>query len=294
VRVRFLHLRDRTVGAFEPPLPPLAAWRPEALPGFRLVPSLQAGGRLYQPWQEAVERDVAVADTELGTFLDRPSTSEFGFPASRALEPISEATGEVAGVLAREQQAVAGAAELTATEVADGLFRLSVSVHNCTRWEVSGEPDRDAALLRTLVSTHVILGVQNGAFVSLTDPPAERRPHAEACQNVGAWPVLVGEEGERDTLLASPIILPDYPQVAPESPGDLFDATEVDEILSLRILTLTDEEKQQVAAVDERARALLQRTEALTPEQMQNLHGTIRLLRPVGTGDGDGGLRPVP
>jgi hydrogenase maturation protease len=136
-----------------------------------------------------------------------------------------------------------------------------------------------------LVSTHTILGVAGGEFVSLLDPPAEWRAAAEACRNVGTWPVLVGEEGQKDMLLSSPIILYDYPQVAPESPGDLFDSTEIDEILTLRIMTLTDEEKRAMAAVDERTRALLERTEGMAPEDLLRLHGTIRGLRSVeGTG----------
>ena len=82
-------------------------------------------------------------------------------------------------------------------------------------------------------------------------------------------------------MLASPIILYDYPRLAPESPGELFDGTEIDEILSLRILTLTDDEKRLAAAVDERARALLERTANLGSGQWAGLHGTIRDRRPV-------------
>ena len=93
--------------------------------------------------------------------------------------------------------------------------------------------------------------------------------------------MLVGEPGESDTVLASPIILEDHPQVAPESSGDLFDATEIDEILSLRILALTDDEKDEMRSADARARALLDRTEALTGDDMMRLHGTIREIRPV-------------
>jgi len=94
--------------------------------------------------------------------------------------------------------------------------------------------------------------------------------------------VLVGEEGQRDQMLAAPIILYDYPQVAPESPGDFFDGAEIDEMLTLRILTLTDEEKRDMAAVDRRARELLARTEGMAQEQMSRLHGTLRDVRPVG------------
>ena len=116
--------------------------------------------------------------------------------------------------------------------------------------------------MQSLVSTHVILGVESGEFVSLLEPPDEVQPFVAQCQNVGVWPVLVGDEGQRDTLLASPIILYDYPQIAPESVGDLFDGTEIDEILSLRILTLTDDEKREIRDSDERARQILERTES--------------------------------
>src|SRR5262249_45077554 len=139
---------------------------------------------------------------------------------------------------------------------------------------------RDGALLRSLVSTHAILGVRFGEFVSLLDPPEPWREAAAACRNVGTWPVLVGEEGQKNTLLSSPIILYDYPQVAPESPGNLFDGTEIDEILTLRILTLTDEEKRAAAAVDGRVRDLLARTASLARDELLGLHGTVRGLRP--------------
>ena len=92
--------------------------------------------------------------------------------------------------------------------------------------------------------------------------------------------MLVGASGERDVMLSSPIILYDYPQLAPESPGDLFDGTEIDEILSLRILTLTDDEKREIRETDERARLILERTESLPEEQFLKLHGVLRGLRP--------------
>ncbi len=109
---------------------------------------------------------------------------------------------------------------------------------------------RADALMYSLVSAHTILTVEDGEFVSLLDPPENLRSLAAECSNIGTWPVLVGEEGERDTMLSSPIILYDYPQIAPESPGSLFDGTEIDEILSLRILTMTDEEKHEMRQSD--------------------------------------------
>jgi hypothetical protein len=86
----------------------------------------------------------------------------------------------------------------------------------------------------------------------------------------------VGDPGRATTVLSSPIILEDYPRVAPESPGDLFDGGEIDQLLILNILALTDEEKVEMAASDPRAREILERTEALTPDQLMALHGTIR------------------
>jgi hydrogenase maturation protease len=81
-------------------------------------------------------------------------------------------------------------------------------------------------------------------------------------------------------MLSAPIILSDYPRVAPESPGDFFDGTEVDELLTLRVLTLTDEEKREVRTAGHRARALLDRTEGLSEEQMLRLHGAVRSPAP--------------
>jgi hydrogenase maturation protease len=135
--------------------------------------------------------------------------------------------------------------------------------------------------VRSLVSAHLLSGVEEGQFVSLLDPPSALRQLTDACRNQGVFPVLVGEEGHRDTMLASPIILYDYPQIAPESAGDLFDGTEIDEILSLRILTMTDAEKREMSLSDERARQMLERTEALPAEQFAKLHGTLRSLRPA-------------
>jgi len=135
--------------------------------------------------------------------------------------------------------------------------------------------------MRSLVSMHVIFGVQGGEFVSLTEAPDKWQSCVAECKNIGLWPVLIGTGIEHDTMLACPIILYDYPQLAPESPGDLFDSTEIDEILTLRILTLTDQEKRCAASVDARARDLLARTESLAREQLMNLHGTFRGLTPA-------------
>jgi hypothetical protein len=139
-------------------------------------------------------------------------------------------------------------------------------------------PATDQILLQSLVSTHAILRLGDGEFASMTDPPEALREAVAKCSNQGTWPVLVGDREKRNTLLSSPIILSDYPQIAPESPGDLFDGTEIDEILTLRILTMTDEEKEEVRKTDPRARQLLERTETLAPEDFLKLHGVLRAV----------------
>ncbi len=169
--------------------------------------------------------------------------------------------------------------ELEASPLDEGLYKVTLTIRNRTDGSVD-EPGRDQLLLRSMVSAHSILHVTGGEFVSLMDPPDQFRAAVAECRNVGTWPVLVGDEGQRDLLLSSPIILYDYPEVAPESPGDLFDGLEIDEILALRILTLTDEEKLEVRNGDERARGILERTEMLPPEHFQKLHGALRGLRP--------------
>ena len=176
----------------------------------------------------------------------------------------------------RRQRDIGVTVEAKAEQVSDNVFRLRVTVSNSARFNGS---TREEALARSLVSTHIILGIDDGEFVSLLDPPDDLRDAAAACKNQGLWPVLVGEDGERDAMLASPIILYDYPKIAPESPGALFDGTEIDEILTLRILTMTDQEKAEMAQADERTREILRRTESMPPEQLMKLHGVLRDVR---------------
>lgn len=169
---------------------------------------------------------------------------------------------------------IRGALELSQERLAEDLHRVTVVVRNLS--------DLDDPLA-VLASAHAIARVSNGSFVSLTDPPQRFREAAEECVNTGVWPVLVGEAGSREHMLISPIILYDYPQIAPESAGDLFDGTEIDEILSLRILTLTDEEKAEIRATDSPTRRVLERTESLSQDELMKLHGVLRYPRAVKT-----------
>ncbi len=275
VKVRFLHLAAREVQAFVPDS------------GFRAVFQLEVNGQLLQTWQEATEREVSLPGLSLSEALAQPQRLTFTFPSSQEVEPLrDEGSGQITGRINRSQQSVEGAIEVAAARAGEGLLKITVRILNLTALEDAKGKSRDDALLRSFVSTHTILSVRGGEFVSLLDPPASFSEAARLCQNVGTYPVLVGEEGARDCLLSSPIILYDYPQIAPESAGDLFDGTEIDEILTLRIMTLTDEEKREMRGADERARQLLERTETLPAEQLMKMHGAMRSLRPKEKGKG--------
>ncbi len=169
------------------------------------------------------------------------------------------------------------AVQITITPLTDSLIRLSIHIENLSP-STGNEPRTQPSPVHML-SCHTLLGVQEGAFLSLMDPPETWRAAAATCRNIGTWPVLAGPEGERRLMLSSPIILYDYPQIAPESHGDFYDSTEMDEMLTLRVLTLTDEEKQQVRDSGDHGREILERTEALPPEHAAKLHGVIRSLR---------------
>jgi hypothetical protein len=275
IRARFLKLVDRSVRKLTE-----FAQSPDGTPRFERVPSLEVDGKAFAPWQEAIECDVSVAACNLDALAATPLEWTFAFPAKEETEFLRDAEGQLVGLIARKQESVQGVAEISAFRVADGLFKVQVRLKNLTASDDdSAKASRVAALMRSLVSAHILLGVVDGQFVSLLEPPEYLKGLAASCQNVGAWPVLVGAEGDRDTMLASPIILYDYPQIAPESPGDLFDGTEIDEILALRILTMTEDEKREMRNTDERARKMLERTEALPMEHLMKLHGTLRELR---------------
>jgi len=173
-----------------------------------------------------------------------------------------------------------GELELRSQPLGGECSKITLVVRNLAGL-VDGSGNREAALLRSLVSVHSILHVVGGEFVSSTDPPEEFRAAVAECRNLGSWPVLVGDEDKRDTVLSAPIILYDYPQIAPESQGDLFDATEIDEILTLRVLTLSDSEKEEIRAGDPRARQILERSESMPPEHLMKLHG-VRGMKPAG------------
>lgn len=277
VKIRFLQIVDRSIGRLKQPISELPY---EGEPDFEIVDKLNAGGQTYSSWQEAAERAVVVPSLHPAHFL-REKPVAFEIPASRELEPVRDEQGLIAGVVIREWKTLSGSVDVDLKSCGHGAFKIVVRICNLTSDATEPQETRADALRYSLVSTHTILVVRDGGFVSLLDPPEDLRPLVADCRNLGTWPVLVGDEGEREMMLSSPIILYDYPQIAPESPGSLFDGTEIDEILSLRILTMTDEEKREMRQSDQRAAEILERTETMPPEQFMKLHGALRGLQPA-------------
>lgn len=236
-------------------------------------------GRSAAP--EAIEREIVLPTGSLDALIDQPLAWNATFEGNETPSPGSNNQENVDGTVLNDPQPVQALVALSARPASEGLFKITVQVKNGATPTITPNT-RDEALMHSLVSAHAILGVQDGEFVSLLDPPEPLKTFAEECKNIGVFPVLAGDRSRRDLMLSSPIILYDYPEVAPESAGDLFDATEIDEILSLRIMTLTDAEKDEVRNSGDRARSILERTENLPEEQLMKLHGVMRGLPPLG------------
>ena len=258
---------------------------------------MEVRGKRYLTWQEAAERNLTLPPRKVAGLCDNPTQLNFRISAGEEFEGLRDECGFLVAGLNRRQEFLLGCVDITADSSmparrggvgessAQSLYRLRVRISNLTPLEPSAEADE--ALLRSLVSTHTLLGVSKGEFVSLLDPPAAFKDAAAACQNVGTFPVLAGEQSSRDTVLSSPIILYDYPQVAGESAAQFFDGTEIDEMLALRIMTLTDDEKREMVQVDQKARELLESFEAVPPERLLKLHGVLRGLPPNESGEGN-------
>jgi hypothetical protein len=176
---------------------------------------------------------------------------------------------------------LAASLTISARTLPSGACKLHLELQNVSPLLSGAAARRDQALPQSLVSAHLLVGLTNGEFISLLEPPDLYSTDARGCTNTGVFPVLAGDPPDRTILLLSPIILYDYPQISPESAGDFFDGTEMDEMLTLRVLTLTDAEKNEMRNGDPRARRILERTETLTSEEMLKAHGIVRPMRKI-------------
>ena len=264
VRVRYLQMQHRSVE------------RREEDGRCTPVESLDAAGAVHLSFDEAVphQTDLVVPLAEL-LAGDREFT--FGAPGGEEGEALPGGVGR----LVRRRCPIEARTTLHAERVAGpgSLHRLRVHTENTGRSTPPGA-ERDEALQRALIAAHTFIGGEGLSFFSSADPPDEVAAEVLNCRNLHTFPVLAGPEGADGLVLSSPIILPDHPQIAPESPGDLHDAAEIDEILTLRTLLLTEDEKREARATDARAAQILDRVETMPSEVFSRLHGAIRSLAP--------------
>jgi len=248
VRLRFLHLQAREVQRRRPD-------------GSHVpVDALTVAGAAVLSWDEAVEHEIAWADLPLRGAAEFPVE----VPGAEDVEPLPPA-----GRIVRRRWALTARLR-TRVEPDDGFLRLTVAVTNDHPAEVA---ERDDAIRRSLIGAHLVVEAHDAAFVSLLEPPPAAAAAAARCRQDRCWPVLAGPPGSSHVVLGAPIILYDHPQVAEQSPGALFDSTEIDEILTLRVMTMTDAEKAEARATDPRARAIVDRCDAMSAADLQRLHG---------------------
>ncbi len=267
VVVRFLQLQHRGVekdvgdGRFEP------------------VEELVAGSQSWLRWDEAIEREISFGPLDIESGL--PQTLPIEIDAGTDIETVD------GGILVRTRRALRARLKIAA-ERDDGFVRLTMTVHNTA----ASATDKDEAIAVSLIGTHLVAEVAGGDFVSLLEPPASADSAVARCRHHRCFPVLAGPPGDHALVLVSPIILYDHPEIAEQSEGALYDSTEIDEILTLRIMTMTDEEKSAARATDPLAAQIIDRCDSMSPEALLNLHGVLR--NPHAVDDSAGLIPEVP
>jgi hypothetical protein len=273
VLVRFLQLQQRIVQRISPRT---GEWQQ--------VDALRAGDTEYTSWQEATEREQPVV-APVAALLATGSSAELHIGAGELAEDIRDPAGSFVGRIVRRWNALDAVIGLHMSRIGGpyGALRLRLRVENRTAPDAPLRT-RDDGLRHALIAAHSLIGVPGASFLSMTDPPEWAAADVAACENIGTWPVLAGPPDCRDLMLSAPVILYDHPEVARESAGDLFDATEIDEILTLRTLALTEQEKRQARASDPLAAQLMDRVDGLPPEMLERMHGAIRYLKRMPAG----------
>ncbi len=279
VSVRFLQLQRRQVLQVQP-----------GTGKTREVASLTVDGTEHTAWDEAIEREQQVCAEVSEVLSGDIAVAVHVDPGESVQDVVVASTGRVAW-LVRSWSAIDGVIRLHAERTAGpyGALKLSVRIENHS---VPSAPPRkrEDGLVHALIAAHSLIWVPGGKFLSMTEPPQWAAGAVAACENIGTWPVLAGPPDCEDLVLSSPVILYDHAEVAPESAGDLFDATEIDEILTLRTLALTDEEKRAARATDPKAAELMDRLDGMPAEMFERLHGAIRYLRSAPGGGSNGAI----
>ncbi|MEO9139377.1 MAG: hypothetical protein ABI345_09965 [Jatrophihabitans sp.] len=259
VWLRFLHLQSR--------VPQRDTGDGKFVDVDELRAEVDGSEQRWLRWDEAVEHEPEPLTWSLAD-LDGGRRESVDVVGEENVEQLTEQAR-----LVRHRQPLRAAVDVSAQQLEGGLARVSISVENLTD---DAAADPATAIAHSLIGAHLLVSITDGEFVSMTDPPPEAATAAAESRQRRCWPVLAGRDGDRSLMLVSPIILYDHPEIAEQSVGSLFDATEIDEILTLRVMTMTDEEKSAARATDARAAEIIDRCDALSPEAMQAMHGVLR------------------
>jgi hypothetical protein len=263
VLLRFLQLEERRVEAFDGA-------------EFAPVHALTVDAATHLTFEEGVEREVR-ASLRAGERSE--NRVPVAFTASEEIEELCDAAGTLRGRIVRVRRPLRASLTVRCEPVAGSALRtFRVRLEN--EGEGAGVA-REDALRSALISAHTLLAVRGGRFLSAVDPPPAARDAAAALVNRHAWPVLIGDAGDDPhgaaIVLSAPIILSDFPQVAAQTQADAFDATEIDELLTLSVLSLPQAERDEARATDPRARAIIERAERFGPEELARVHlGALR------------------
>lgn len=212
VRLRFLQPQRRTVERY--------------IEGTGFVPTarLDVDGWVVSNVEEAVphERDLTVGVDMLRT---APVEMRFEAVGVTELEVVRDGSGAVRGRIRRTCCPLQIRLHVAAADA--GLVvprvRLRVLVENVTTGVPVDAPPVVAAE-HSLVATHCFLGLSDGGFLSLLNPPLWASEATTQCTNIHAFPVLAGEDGRDDLVLSAPVLLPDHPRGVPVTLGDVLDA----------------------------------------------------------------------
>jgi hypothetical protein len=262
VYLRFLQLQHRDLECLDP-----------ADPGrYVATNALRVDDDLLLSWDEAVDHELTWPSLSFDQLADGVRQA-VTVASAEDVEPVTAADGTLVGRIVRRRWPLRAEVTAETSEVA-GYLRLRITVENTAP---AVPRSKDEAVQSSLLGAHLLLEASGTRFVSLLEPPdAAAASAAAACNQSRCWPVMAGPPGTDTVVLASPIILYDHPEVAPESAGALFDSTEIDEILTLRVMTMTEAEKAEARATDPRAREIIDRCDEMTPEMLQQLHGILR------------------
>jgi hypothetical protein len=236
------------------------------------VDRLEAGDTVYVPWDEAREHEVEVQVPLLGGGID----ATFDIGGGEEAEELADGAGRLVRMCAPLRVGVVVSATRPASPYPVTL--VTVRIENRTPVPDVAPDDRPGWLRHALVACNTILEVEGASFVSLLDPPEWAKGFVGQCVNEGVFPVLAGPADQAGVVLSSPIILYDHPELAAQSESAFFDGLEIDELLSLRTMTLSEQERREARGTDPRVASLLREVDDMPPDLWERLHGTVRYL----------------